>query len=103
MCLIDTLLYSGCTFSLFFKQRFSYKSWFEVDLGEITVVSGVIAQGMGSTLVGVTRYNVTYRDQSSTDYDDVIYRNGTIQVHQLSISLSQRDKSLDLRDFSCKV
>ena len=67
---------------LCFKQRFDANSWLEVDLGESTVVSGLITQGDEFSVIWrVTEYKVKYKKMSSSDYEDVKDNNGAIQVH----------------------
>ncbi|XP_071808991.1 lactadherin-like [Asterias amurensis] len=58
-------------------------AWFEVDLGESTVVSGLITQGHDDPFWNwrVTKYKVKYKKISSSDYEHVKDNNGAIQVH----------------------
>ncbi|XP_022083854.1 lactadherin-like [Acanthaster planci] len=56
-------------------------SWIEVDLGESTVVSGVITQGdTYSNLFYVTNYKVAYQKQPSSDLLHVTDGNGNIKM-----------------------
>ncbi|XP_071808987.1 lactadherin-like [Asterias amurensis] len=60
--------------------------WYEVDLGESTVVSGLITQGYDASWHWrVTEYRVKYKKISSSDYEDVKDNNGAIQVFEGNI------------------
>ncbi|XP_071808990.1 lactadherin-like [Asterias amurensis] len=59
--------------------------WFEVDLGESTVVSGLITQGHESLNWRVTGYKVKYKKMSSSDYEHVKDNNGAIQEFEGNI------------------
>ncbi|XP_071808988.1 lactadherin-like [Asterias amurensis] len=61
-------------------------AWFEVDLGESTVVSGLITQGYDKSWHWrVTEYKVKYKKISSSDYEHVKDNNGAIQVFEGNI------------------
>ncbi|XP_038061064.1 lactadherin-like [Patiria miniata] len=53
-------------------------AWIEVDLGESTVVSGVITQGAFGWYV--KHYKVAYKKQPSSDYEYVMDGNGDNKV-----------------------
>ncbi len=74
---------SGCFLSCVFKQRWYINSWLEVDLGESTVVSGVITQGdhFEASWWRVTEFKMKYKKLSSSGYDDVLDHTGALQVH----------------------
>ncbi|XP_071808986.1 lactadherin-like [Asterias amurensis] len=58
-------------------------NWIEVDIGVSTLVAGVITQGGVS--FRVTQYRVRYKKLPSSDFDDVIHRNGSIKVFEGNI------------------
>ncbi|XP_038051936.1 retinoschisin-like [Patiria miniata] len=55
-------------------------AWIEVNLDEPTVVSGVITQGHPSHDYYVKKYKVSYKKQSSSDYEHVTDGNGNNKV-----------------------
>ncbi|XP_033644317.1 lactadherin-like [Asterias rubens] len=78
--------WSGRLNGVAWVPRFDANCWLEVDLGESTVVSGLITQG-DETIENwrVTEYKVKYKKMSSSDYEDVKDNNGAIQVFEGNI------------------